>query len=503
MSLSVVAGKDFAAVERRGWTYVVRAVYVGVLTAVVWNDLALDMRRAAFAATGRNVFLLLVGAQFIMAALLCPMIAADSITGERRRGTLPLLAVSAIRPVHIVLGKVAACVFAVGLTVAATVPLMMMTTLYGGVSVSQVGLSFVYVVATLVTTAALGVLFSARLKNHSGAGGATLAATVVWLWVLPSVLPSGVARTIGSLASPWCCFTATVRIGLSAAPDPMLCLLTAGAITILALAAAVYIVSRTSVETPSRVAESPLARTLARFRRRPSLDNMLFWETSGLSTSLNALAFMTFRVMAIGLLLVGIGAYALRAQETMLVLVGMSSGFCWGMVLLLPFVCTRFILRQKMDGTLAILLTTPTQEAKLILAYLLSILRMAVPMFLTFGVLCVLQGASRWGWGLKQWSMQIGKASLTALCGVAWVCFLSLIALCASAFHRSYTAAFSATLLWFFLIGYLMITFIRALRPFRAKADHLAGLSICLTGAGIVILLLFLARGIRSWNQRV
>ena len=130
-----IVAKDLSAIGRREWMYVVRAGYVVALGLAAWS-VADEGRPVAWASTGRSLFVMLVGAQFILTSVLCSALAGESIAGEREAHML--LMVATVRPLHIVVGKALACIAVAGVTVAAPLPLLMMTTLYGGVSLGQV-----------------------------------------------------------------------------------------------------------------------------------------------------------------------------------------------------------------------------------------------------------------------------------------------------------------------------------------------------------------------------
>lgn len=123
-----------------------------------------------------------------------PGFAAGQIAGERERGSLPLLQATLMTPTQIVLGKLWASTAWVGLLVIAALPMVAISTVFGGVELADVvlGIGVVLLVGLCVGAIALGV--SARVQRT------TAAVVISYAIVLLLVLGTGfLAAVIGVL----------------------------------------------------------------------------------------------------------------------------------------------------------------------------------------------------------------------------------------------------------------------------------------------------------------
>jgi ABC-type transport system involved in cytochrome c biogenesis permease component len=83
---------------------------------------------------GRQLFSVLGGFSFAYALLSGPLVAVDSLSRERRDGTLGLLFLTDLRSYDIVLGKMAAASFGVILGLTAAAPVFAIPMLMGGIN---------------------------------------------------------------------------------------------------------------------------------------------------------------------------------------------------------------------------------------------------------------------------------------------------------------------------------------------------------------------------------
>lgn len=121
------------------------------------------------AVVGRNLFDAMVLVMLTPVLFIVPGLTADALTGERERQTLVPLQVTLLRPRSIVLGKVLASLAFVSLLVIATLPLLGISFVLGGVSVGQVARAVAAVLATGVVLASLAVCCSSIARRTQGA----------------------------------------------------------------------------------------------------------------------------------------------------------------------------------------------------------------------------------------------------------------------------------------------------------------------------------------------
>jgi len=115
--------------------------------------------------------------------------AAVTIVGERERQTLPLLQVSQLSAWGIVAGKLMSSLAFILLLLIATVPLLVIPVLLGGVTVANALSGMGMVIGTAVTVGALSMWISARAKSVQGAVlGSYLVAVALVIGTLALVL---------------------------------------------------------------------------------------------------------------------------------------------------------------------------------------------------------------------------------------------------------------------------------------------------------------------------
>jgi ABC-2 type transport system permease protein len=148
---------------------ILRWVYVAASTADSFDG---SVNLLASAAAGRAIFQWLLFFMLLLVCFIVPGLTAGAISGEREHQTLIALQLTLLRPRSIVVGKLLASLAFVVLLVVASLPLVTVPFLVGGVSVQEVVKGLTMVLATAVTLACLTLACSALLRR-------TQAATVV------------------------------------------------------------------------------------------------------------------------------------------------------------------------------------------------------------------------------------------------------------------------------------------------------------------------------------
>jgi hypothetical protein len=126
---------------RRWQVYALRSLFVlGLLVATMLIGLSREAvesggpaRLRALAEVGERLFVAVVGTQLTLVLLAAPAATAGAICLDRSRGTLTHLLVTDLSDREIVLGKLAARLVPVLVMIAATLPVMALLTLLGGV----------------------------------------------------------------------------------------------------------------------------------------------------------------------------------------------------------------------------------------------------------------------------------------------------------------------------------------------------------------------------------
>jgi hypothetical protein len=178
--LNPVLGRELKQRMRGRHVWLVLTLYLTLLAVILrWvyvtasrDDQFEGVNLLASATAGRAIFQWLLFFMLLLVCFIVPGITAGAISGERERQTLVALQLTLLRPRSIVVGKLLASLAFVGLLIVASLPLVTVPFLVGGVSVPEVMKGLVMVLATALTLASLSLACSALLRR-------TQAATVV------------------------------------------------------------------------------------------------------------------------------------------------------------------------------------------------------------------------------------------------------------------------------------------------------------------------------------
>lgn len=178
-----IVTKDASLVLRRRRTlavWVLTAIAIAVACVIVVVDNAGSLRwYGTLDPVGDDLLLVITGIALGAVSLLVPALASSSIAGEREHGTLPLLLVTGLSPLHIVVGKLLAVLIIVAPFVALALPPLGYATVLLGVEVVDVVIAGFGIAAATVAAASVGVYVSAITSRARAAAPGALLASVV------------------------------------------------------------------------------------------------------------------------------------------------------------------------------------------------------------------------------------------------------------------------------------------------------------------------------------
>ena len=160
--------------SRRPWTYWSRlliAAIATVLTAMVGFTIS---NNTSGSMVGRQLFYIIGSFAFIQ-CLLTGFTSADSLSWEKRNGTLGLLFLTDLRSSDIVLGKVAAHSLIAVYSVVAVLPVLALPMLMGGVSMGVWACLILVLLNTIWFSIAVSMLVSSLVRSPWKAWGWTFA----------------------------------------------------------------------------------------------------------------------------------------------------------------------------------------------------------------------------------------------------------------------------------------------------------------------------------------
>lgn len=171
--LPVVAREMNIAARRKGtYWWRVGAAFVGLAT-LAWLFLV-SAAGLTTAAQGKLLFTVLSGITFLFALMIGVVFTSDSLSEEKREGTLGLLFLTDLKGHDVAVGKLTASSVIAAFALLGIVPMISLTLLLGGVTLAQVGLVALLVLNTLLVSLGGGILVSALSHNERRAMFATL-----------------------------------------------------------------------------------------------------------------------------------------------------------------------------------------------------------------------------------------------------------------------------------------------------------------------------------------
>jgi ABC-type transport system involved in multi-copper enzyme maturation permease subunit len=197
---------ELVTTARRARYYAIRFAYGMILLFFVvqtvgqWrgNGQALwdgtELSIAEMAATGRNIFITFTILQGIAVLVLTPALVAGVIADEKRRKTLQYLMASCLSSPEIILGKLFARLLHVGVFLAIGVPVMSLTSLFGGVDPAEIVLAYAATLSTAGFLAALSILVSTLSRRARDAGAQVYVLELAWLFgpaLVAEIVPRG------------------------------------------------------------------------------------------------------------------------------------------------------------------------------------------------------------------------------------------------------------------------------------------------------------------------
>ncbi len=124
------------------------------------------------------LYFMLSGFQLGIIFLIVPVLTGSSISGERERQTMDLMLITKLSHIAIVVGKLLSSLVIVLLMLAASMPVYAILFYYGGVSLLDLGLMMLLILANAAFIGSLSIFLSAAFKKS------TLAVVVSYILIL-------------------------------------------------------------------------------------------------------------------------------------------------------------------------------------------------------------------------------------------------------------------------------------------------------------------------------
>lgn len=212
MFVGPVFTREVVTAPRRDRLFWLRGVYVaalGVLMAVCWQVLngSQPVRSLSdYSRFGAFVFELLAALQLALAMFFSAVLAASAVAQEKDKKTFVLLLLTRLSNQELVLGRLAASLLNVLMLVAAGLPVLLFTVLFGGVSFAQVARALSVTLATAIAAGSIGSTVALWREKTFQTLAIVAVLLVVWL-AAGEALRLGAAGPQGAewaaVVSPW------------------------------------------------------------------------------------------------------------------------------------------------------------------------------------------------------------------------------------------------------------------------------------------------------------
>jgi ABC-type transport system involved in multi-copper enzyme maturation permease subunit len=164
-----IVERELRVGARRKSTYRIRVYVAGVASLVTLGFLVSSLVGVGLTNLGAALFLMLSFYAFAFALLAGVFITADSISEEKREGTLGLLFLTGLLPFDIVVGKFLACSLTALFGLLALVPVLGVPLLFGGVTAGEFWRMALFLPATMFYSLAIGIYISALNRRAQAA----------------------------------------------------------------------------------------------------------------------------------------------------------------------------------------------------------------------------------------------------------------------------------------------------------------------------------------------
>jgi ABC-type Na+ efflux pump permease subunit len=443
--LGAVFEREVQAVPRARGLFVARAVYCGALLGIVatcW--LVVTGTQAVTTAGdtarfGATLLRILAPLQLSLAMLAAAMTSTVAVTSEKDRRTLELLLISQISDGQLVLGKLAGSLLRVMLLLLAAVPVFVIASLFGGVTMPQLARLFVVTAAAALAAASVATCIAFWKDTTFQALAITTFALVAWV-AIGEVVAGQFGPVAGAQVSP------ARAVFAALAPtrgDTLLPFLAVSAALI--VAANIVAISRVRAwNTTQEVRRQPEAGGAARAvtAKRPSRrvwDNPVLWReictrAHGKAMLLVRLAWLLLFAAAVA----GVVTEARRPRPDGLAVAVAVVPMALASLLAVAAMAVTSITTERDRGALDVLLVTDLEPSEFVWGKLLGVLTAAREIVLLPIVLCGALAATR--------ITTIENAIYMALGLVLLVFFAAVLGLHAGLSHASSRRAIAVAL---------------------------------------------------------
>jgi ABC-type transport system involved in multi-copper enzyme maturation permease subunit len=414
--LGPVFAFEWLMTARRWQLYAARAIFLLALLAgmyLVWAQEVARLNRSTlqlYAFIGERFFYAIIGIQLTLVMLAAPAATAGAVCLDKARGALVHLLVTDLSNAEIILGKLASRLVTVLGLIGCTIPLLFLSTFFGGIHPEAlIGAFFV-----TVAVAIFGCAFALTISVWASKAYEVLLTTyIVWIVVILANFMWGRVQAVWGIPGPpgwfshispyWIAFGPYVSDGVIELPQQLTYAGILSALSALVLLPGVILVRWVTIRHTGRPSR-PASRSwiFARLSPRklwfswPSLDRspLLWCEWRCRRPSWWTLAVWLFYILGAGLASVVALVEASMAGwfRTQMAILVNATQLTAGL-LLLSISAVTALADDRMRGTVDVLLATPVSSSAIVRSKWLSGARLVLPVAffpiaVGFGIVC-------------------------------------------------------------------------------------------------------------------
>jgi ABC-type transport system involved in multi-copper enzyme maturation permease subunit len=199
-----VTVKELRGRMRRGRVYVIITVYLVLMSVLVglaymgFSSSANSVGNSGMVqSVGKVVFGIVVGVEMMMVCFIAPALTAGAISSERERQTFDLLRTTLLPARSIVTGKLVSALFFLLLLLLVGLPLQSLASLFGGVAIEEVLVSFLLLAVSALAFSAIGLLVSSLVHSTLGSTVISYVASIIVVFGEPTLI--GIALSFLSM----------------------------------------------------------------------------------------------------------------------------------------------------------------------------------------------------------------------------------------------------------------------------------------------------------------
>ncbi len=186
MTFLPIVQRELRVAARRSSTYWLR-FFAALAVLVMWIVLLMGTRRMPSAQLSQHILTMLGSLTLGFCMMAGVFLTADSVSGEKREGTIGLLFLTDLKGFDVILGKLVATSVHAFFGLLAAIPVLGLSLMMGGITGTEFARFVLVFVVTLFASLAVGILVSTLSHHAMRASAGTFLVVAFFAGVLPAL----------------------------------------------------------------------------------------------------------------------------------------------------------------------------------------------------------------------------------------------------------------------------------------------------------------------------